>query len=88
MLLARRGEDPVAGAGYDRRLSSQAIARAGDGVGLVNWRKASLRYVAGPYLLQRLLGGLLLLAMRLSNSAWQHRRPLPSLDVVWMAANL
>ena len=88
MLLARRGEDPVAGAGHGRRLSSQGITRACDGVGLVNWRKASLRHVAGPYLLQMLLGGLLLLAMGVANSAWQHRRPLPSLYVVWVAANL
>ena len=88
MLLARRGEDPVAGAGHGGRLSSHAIVRVGDGICLVYWRKAGLRYVVGSYLLQRLLGVLLLLAMGVSNCAWQHRRPLPSLDEVWVAADL
>ena len=88
MLLARRGEDPVAGAGHGGRLPSQAIARVGDGVGLVYWRKAGLGPVVGPDLLQRLLRVLLLLAVGVADCAWQHRRPLPSLDEVWVAADL
>ena len=44
--------------------------------------------MVGPYLLQRLLRVLLLLAVGVADCAWQHRRPLPSFDEVWMATDL
>ena len=69
MLLTLRGEDSVAGAGHSGRLSSQAIARVGDGVGLVYWRKAGLGHVVGPYLLQRLLRVRLLLTVGVADCA-------------------